>query len=576
MRSWALAAVLSLAVAADPVDAAPHDSGASGSSAVLLKAMGDELERTVERLRLAELAGPYFVAHTALESSTLELRGNFGGLERSREQISRRLQVEIRVGAREFDDSHYVGNQTRNFRPLSAALPIDDDYDVLRSEIWALSDRVYKRAVERLARKRVYRETRNVKDEIPDLTVDPVGTFRRAQSVPPFDREKWERWVREVSAVFRRFPDVQTSGVSLTWRAQHLYFIDSEGRSYVKPSSRFDLEISASAQAEDGMVQSDRRAMVWAALEQVPSLGELKGAAEALARDLSDLSRARKIDTYLGPVLLEQQAAGEFFSQLLASGVSAPRPLWVEQKWAEKYFKAGALASRLGLRVIAPMFDVYDDPRLDNWKNRPLSGHYEIDDQGIPAQRVDLVVRGILEDVLMSRSPTKERRQSNGHGRGAFSSPATARIGNLIVSPSATVPVEKMKDMLRTEAKAFGLDYGLVVRRISRERNQENDELLSAPVLVYQVDVDTGEEELVRDARFSAVTMRALRDIIAASSEQYVSNLAKPGPYGGGATRASIVHPSVLLSEMELTETERKPSKPPYMKHPFFAHTGVD
>ena len=133
-----------------------------------------------------------------------------------------------------------------------------------------------------------------------------------------------------------------------------------------------------------------------------------------------------------------------------------------------------------------------------------------------------------------------------------------------------------MKDILRKEAKAFGLDYGVVVRRISRERNQENDEMLSAPVLVYEVDVATGEEELVRDARFSAVTMRALRDIIAASSEQHVSNLAKPGPYGGGSTRASIVHPSVLLAEMELTETERKPSKPPYMQHPFFAGTGAD
>ena len=98
--------------------------------------------------------------------------------------------------------------------------------------------------------------------------------------------------------------------------------------------------------------------------------------------------------------------------------------------------------------------------------------------------------------------------------------------------------------------------------------------MLSAPVLVYQVDVGTGEEELVRDARFSAVTMRALRDIIAASSEQHIINFGKPGPYRGGPTRASIVHPSVLLSEMELTETERKPSKPPYMEHPFFAGTG--
>jgi len=576
MRWGALcAASAALSLSAYSLDAAPYDSGTSGPSAVLLEAMGDELARTVERLRLEGLAEPYFVAQTVLESNTLELQGNFGALERSREQTSRRLQVEVRVGAREFDDRHYIGNQTGNFRPLSAGLPVEDDYDVLRNEIWALSDRAYKRSLERLARKRVYRETRNIQDDIADLTQDPVQTFRETQAVPPFDRDKWERVVREVSAVFRQFPDVQVSGVSLTWRAQHLYLVDSEGRSSVKPAHRFDLAFNASGQAEDGMVQSSRREMVWSALDQVPSLTQLKAEAEALARDVSSLARARQIETYLGPVLLEQQAAGEFFNQLLASGVSAPRRMWVEQKWAEQYFEAGALASRLGLRVIAPMFDVYDDPRLESWENQPLSGYYQVDDQGIPAQRVDLVKQGILEDVLMSRSPTKERLKSNGHGRGAFSSPAAGSIGNLVVSASETVPFEKMKDMLRKEAKAFGLDYGLVVRRISRERNQENDETLAAPVMVYEVDVETGEEELVRDARFSAVTMRALRDIIAASSEQHIFNLSKAGPYRGGAGRASIVHPSVLLSEMELTETERKPTKPPYMSHPFFAGSGA-
>jgi predicted Zn-dependent protease len=359
--------------------------------------------------------------------------------------------------------------------------------------------------------------------------------------------------------------------VDLLWRAQHIYFVDSEGRSYVKPGHWFELRMKAAAQAADGMILSDDRQMVWSAYDHVPPVDVLKAAAEQLARDLTALADAPKIATYLGPVLLEGQAAGEFFSQLLASGVANPREVWVEQEWSRQHYKTGALTKRLGLRVIAPIFDVVDDPTRAEFRGRPLTGHYKIDEQGIPAQRVQLVERGILRDLLMSRSPTQERRLSNGHGRGGFFAPATATIGSLFVTPATTMSFEEMKRRLREEAKAFGLSHGILVRRITEERKRSRDDLLGPPVLVYEVDVETGEERLVRDAVFSAVTLRALRDIVAASNEQHVYNLAKPGPFASSATsRASIVHPSVLLSEMELVETERKPSKPPYLKHPFF------
>jgi len=319
------------------------------------------------------------------------------------------------------------------------------------------------------------------------------------------------------------------------------------------------------------MKQSDDRQMVWSALDHVPPVDELKVAAEQLARDITALADAPKIDTYLGPVLLEGQAAGEFFSQLLAGGVANPREVWVEQRWSGRHYKTGALTKRLGLRVIAPIFDVVDDPTRADFRGRPLTGHYKIDEQGIPAQRVQLVERGILRDLLMSRSPARERKLSNGHGRGGFFAPATAVIGNLFITPTTTLSLDKMKRRLREEAKSFGLSHGILIRRVTEERRRSQDDLLAPPVLVYEVDVETGEERLVRDAVFNAVTLRALRDIVAASNEQYVYNLAKPGAYASSATsRASIVHPSVLLSEMELVETERKPSKPPYLKHPFF------
>jgi hypothetical protein len=551
----ALALTILLLACGGSVTARPHDSGADGPSETLLRAMRDEMERTLERLRLDDLAAPYFVTYTVLESHGVELQGNFGALERSRRSSSRRIQVEVRAGSREFDDSHFVGRQGQAFRPLTTTLPVEDDYDALRAEIWALTDRAYKLALERLARKTVYRESNNIRDVLPDLSEDPVHSSRATRATDPFEPDEWHQHVRDISAVFRDFPAIHSNSIDLVWRAQHLYFVDSEGRSVVKPGHWFELRMKAAALATDGMVQSDDRQMVWSALSH----------------------EAPAIETYLGPVLLEGEAAGEFFGQLLADGLANPREIWVESERAEQYYEAGALTGRLGLRVIAPIFDVVDDPTRTAFQGRTLIGHYTVDEQGIPARRVRLVEGGILRDLLMSRSPVEQRKQSNGHGRGGFSAPAAATIGNLFVTPSTTVPLNALKRKLREEARAFGLDHGILIRRIEQERHRSRDDLLSDPVLVYEVDVESGEERLVRDAEFDAITLRALRDIVAASEVQHVYNLAKSGPYASSATvLASIVHPSILLSEMELVETQTKPTKPPYLAHPFFAATSSD
>jgi hypothetical protein len=175
------------------------------------------------------------VAYTVLEMHSAEMQGNFGALERPRQSSARRIQVEVRTGSREFDDTNFVGRTSQGFRPVTGTLPIEDDYDALRTEIWSLTDRAYKLALERLARKTVYRESNNIQDALPDLSEDPVVSSRKTQATEPFVRDEWEQRIRDTSAVFRDHPAIQSNSVDLKWHAQHVYFVDSEGRDYVKP-----------------------------------------------------------------------------------------------------------------------------------------------------------------------------------------------------------------------------------------------------------------------------------------------------------------------------------------------------
>ena len=75
------------------------------------------------------------------------------------------------------------------------------------------------------------------------------------------------------------------------------------------------------------------------------------------------------------------------------------------------------LASKLGQRVAAPILSLVDDPLLAVAPGKaPVFGSYRVDDEGVPAQRVSLIEKGVLKSLLMSRTPRKEIARSNGHG----------------------------------------------------------------------------------------------------------------------------------------------------------------
>jgi hypothetical protein len=57
-------------------------------------------------------------------------------------------------------------------------------------------------------------------------------------------------------------------------------------------------------------------------------------------------------------------------------------------------------------------FQIYDDSRKAKFQDFS-GGHYEIDDEGIAAQRVNVVVTE-TEGMVMSRAPTKQFANSTG------------------------------------------------------------------------------------------------------------------------------------------------------------------
>ena len=150
---------------------------------LLMKALRDEMGRTMERLQLGDMDRPYYVAYWVQESTRLGRAAILGGLlGRGRGSGSRFLSVELRVGDHELDNTNFMdfgrlrSRVVREGFPVS--LPLRDDYRELRRQIWLATDGAYKQAVHRLAKKRATLQNKTRVEIIPDFSREEPVEYR--------------------------------------------------------------------------------------------------------------------------------------------------------------------------------------------------------------------------------------------------------------------------------------------------------------------------------------------------------------------------------------------------------------
>jgi predicted Zn-dependent protease len=243
----------------------------------------------------------------------------------------------------------------------------------------------------------------------------------------------------------------------------------------------------------------------------------------------------------------------------------------------------GALTDKVGLRVLATSLSIADDPTAREGGGKALIGGYKIDDEGVSAQRVDVVKDGVMKTLLTSRTPSAKGQVSNGHARriaegGAFHGSAT----NLFVSGKGAIPRKALQQKLVAAAQAEGLKYGVVIRRFddaavtsapefSRRELvamiKSTDQQLPPPaILAYKV-YPNGKEELVRGVQLAEVPIRAWKDVMGVSKEITAYNFlaanesqlqlrltggTDDGFVPSAGIESGIVTPDLLLKEIDL------------------------
>ncbi|UCE21968.1 MAG: hypothetical protein JSV46_07085, partial [Candidatus Aminicenantes bacterium] len=196
---------------------------------VVLKALKDELARSVDQLQLKDMEKPYYIEYRVEETETFAVRAIFGAVVNLNSDKSRFLQVGVRVGSYDFDNSGFSSPRFRysssGFRPLA----IEDDYAALRQDIWLATDSAYKQAVEQLAGKKSLLKTKVETEEIPDFSrEEPITSINPRESMK-INSSEWERLVRSLSGIFKEFAAIYYSGVNFSLTTTNKYFVNSEG-----------------------------------------------------------------------------------------------------------------------------------------------------------------------------------------------------------------------------------------------------------------------------------------------------------------------------------------------------------
>jgi len=533
------------------------------SPSPVLQAMKAELGRSMEKLK-SQPVPPYYLSYEITENQSASVSAQFGKITSSNEGRSRILDIDLRVGDYNLDNTREIRGARQPFGFTGTVLtPIENDADAIRAELWYQTDARYKSAVEQLINVKTNMTVKvEQEDKSGDFSREEPQTYFEPQVSVKVDRRVWEDKLRRYTAPFASFGDIYQASAYFTATAETRWYVNSEGASIQISKPSFRLSVNAQTKAGDGMVLPRYETFFSFAENSLPGDDAVLKAVHKMIADLEALRKAPLADPYTGPAILSGRATGVLFHEVFGHRVEGHRQ---KRETEGQTFK-----KMIGQNVLASGFSVYFDPTEKRAAGSDLSGFYLYDNQGVKTRRVDVVQDGVLKTFLMARIPIDGFPHSNGHGRKQPGFASVARQSNLIVSAAPAVTQPDLKKLLIEEVKKQGKPYGLYFEDIAGGFTITGRTIPNAfnvlPLTVYRIYPD-GREELVRGVDLIGTPLTAFGKIAAADRNLGVFN-GTCGAESGGVP-VSAVSPGVYISQVETQKKEKSQERPPILPPPF-------
>ncbi|ANH81142.1 acyl-phosphate glycerol 3-phosphate acyltransferase [Niabella ginsenosidivorans] len=527
---------------------------------LLMNVLTKELNREFKQLKAAD-SRLYYMSYRVEDILVYNIRTSFGAVSGIDSAHYRIFTPSVRLGSYQLDNTHNI-----SFGQTAAALPVTDNGDLLTLAIWKSTDNSYKSSAQAyeqiLTSKKV-----NVAEE--DTAADFSPANKSVYYDPPVDYDRLRPDMHMLtgnlaaySAALKSNPDLLAGIAMLEFKITRKYFTDTKGSAIIENGTSTWQSVYSYTKAQDGMeLPLFRMYFAWNP-EGLPSPDSVLKDVHTMSAKLTALRSAPIADPYVGPAILSGRAAGVFFHEIFGHRLEGKR---MKSDQDGQTFK-----NKIGTQVLPSFLSITMDPTIKKLDNTQVDGFYRYDDEGVQAQKTNVVQDGILKTFLMTRTPINGVSGSNGHARTAAGGIPESRQSNLIVSAGITRSPDALKQLLRDEAKKQGREYGYYFEDVQGGFTNIGRTTPNAfnvmPIEVYKVFTDGRPDQLVRGVDLIGTPLSMFRRIIAAGNTRQTFN----GMCGSnsGWVPVSASSPAIFVDAIETQKKNKSTDRLPVLPRP--------
>ncbi len=483
---------------------------------------------------------PFFSSLSLVDSTSYELEISNGGVMHSGKNPQRSFhgRVEVRMG-----DYERGGGTGSNTFSISQGL----DMASSSKEIWESLNHAFWCCVE----------------DYGQRNLNAMGSRNRREKYVYFSREPGARHAAEAADLTFDLPKVNDTLIEASRRLSEGmkvpfwtnvefeaektddYLVNSEGSRVFGSFSRYKTVLEVIALDSKNRYIPHNKVFYARRPSEIPNLDELMSEGEKLKEQVFDIVKApiQKNGSY--PVIMCPRNHGVLWHEVIGHALEGHRMQEDEEDFDDEE-RVTLFLGKIGKKIGPKFISVHDDPTALG-----KDGSYAYDSEGVKAQKVLLIERGVLRNYLHSRASAGFfKKHSNGHARASLSNDPVARMSNLFVKSSNETSIDELKEQLLGECRRQDEPYGLLFTDVQGGLTLPDEcHFETYPSQVFRV-YKNGETERVRGIYILGTPYQVMKNLILTGND-YDEFRGYCGAESGWVP-SSITAPSALFNSIEI------------------------
>lgn len=507
--------------------------------------------RRALKMKVQGFPSPYYCSFLLKDTNSFETSAASGSIFKKRDDRVRKVYCDLRVGSYRYDQTT-EGGLTDNDEEIESFdytdAPIDDThYDGLNVALWKLSETKYREAVSDYNHKEALRlslvDQNSSLHSFIQLKPNKKISYETPERV---DEGRWSKFCKEVSSWITELPHIFDNTVEFESAQTTSVFVSTEGSLIVQNKQIFTLSVTLRNLAKDGAQLSQEIVYNCAMQRELPNIKKLKKIIREKHANLMQLTKAEKIHSYTGPVLLYPKPAGLLFHEAIGHRLEGSRLL---SSGEGQTFKG-----QIGKRVLNIDLTIRDNPRQKSYAGTKCIGSYDFDDEGSPGQNVLLIEGGILRNFLSTRGAlSKKGFIPNGHARNKDYERPVSRMSVFSIEGKQTYTHDQLRELLIKEIRKQKKPFGVIIYETAggeTETSSYDFQAFFGEVSYATLLFPDGNEVVIRGVNFVGTPLQSLQSIVAVGNMQEVENHFCGAE--SGFIPVTTISPAVLLKSLEL------------------------